>query len=150
MVLFLLFVSYFIDYPDNLKKAVVEQDEKEASLRKILNLGHTLGHALESITNYDKFTHGEAVIYGIFWAFDIAYRTGLIGYSYYRLSVELLEKYGFKNINIAKKFNTGELIQLMKKDKKAGNGKISLIIPCSKKEVKEVRYTAEELADLFK
>ena len=48
------------------KSSVVNQDEKEAGLRKVLNFGHTLGHALEAYTNYKKFTHGEAVVYGVF------------------------------------------------------------------------------------
>ena len=61
-----------IEYCLNLKIAVVSQDEKEADLRKILNLGHTLAHALETKTKYKKFTHGEAVILGIFFIFNWA------------------------------------------------------------------------------
>ena len=86
-----------IEYCLLLKISVVEQDEKEAGLRKILNLGHTLGHALETKGKYKKVLHGEAVIQGIFFIFNYAYKKGLITYSYYRLALDLLAKYGYKN-----------------------------------------------------
>ena len=47
------------------KANVVEQDEKEGGLRRILNFGHTVGHALEAATDYHYFKHGEAVVHGI-------------------------------------------------------------------------------------
>ncbi len=137
-----------IDYSLKLKISVVEQDEKESKLRKILNFGHTLGHALEVITNYKKYTHGEAVVYGIFFAFNIAYQRDLIDYAYYRMSVELLEKYNFKNIKLSK-FNSEKLVNIMAKDKKATHEKIVFILPCDKKTVKEVYYNKQELADLL-
>ena len=68
-------IMRLIEYCLNLKIAVVNQDEKESNLRKILNLGHTVGHALEAITNYKKFTHGEAVIQGIYFIFNYVYLT---------------------------------------------------------------------------
>ena len=49
----------------HIKAAVVSQDEKESGLRAILNFGHTAGHALESVTHYKVFLHGEAVLHGI-------------------------------------------------------------------------------------
>ena len=138
-----------IDYSLKLKIAVVEQDEKEANLRKVLNFGHTLGHALEVITNFKKYTHGEAVVYGMFFALEAAYKQGLINYSYYRLSIELLEKYNFKNIEL-KKFNAGKLVNLMAKDKKATHENIVFILPCDKKTVKEVPLTREQLTEFLK
>lgn len=137
-----------IDYCLKLKIAVVNSDEKETSLRKILNLGHTLGHALEAITNYKKYTHGEAIVYGIFFVLNFAFKKGYINYSYYHLSLELLEKYGFKNIPTYKKFNKSKLLELMKKDKKATDNAIVIIIPCSKKEVKEY-YTDKQTISEF-
>lgn len=50
------------------KAEVVSKDEKEGGLRRILNFGHTLGHALESATQYGFFKHGEAVVHGMRWA----------------------------------------------------------------------------------
>ena len=51
-----------------LKIDVVEQDVKEAGLRKVLNFGHTIGHAFEVAGNYEKWTHGQAVAVGMLWA----------------------------------------------------------------------------------
>ncbi|ABZ82867.1 3-dehydroquinate synthase [Heliomicrobium modesticaldum Ice1] len=54
------------------KAAVVEQDEREAGLRAILNLGHTFGHALETLTSYQTYRHGEAVAVGLIAACRLA------------------------------------------------------------------------------
>ncbi len=132
-----------IEYCLNLKIAVVSKDEKESGLRKILNLGHTLGHALESYTKFSKYTHGEAVIYGIFFILDWAYNNEYITNSYYRLSLDLLDKYGFKRL---KKMPAPEkIIQFLKKDKKNTNNQVTFIVPCGKKEVQEKLFSVSEL-----
>lgn len=137
-----------IEYCLNLKIAVVNQDEKEAGLRKILNFGHTIGHALEAYTKYKKFTHGEAVVYGMFFIFNWAYSKNFISYSYYRMATELLAKYGFRGIKISK-FSTNRLLELMKKDKKATLNKITFIIPIEKKKVKEVSLNIDEVLEML-
>ena len=136
-----------IEYCLNLKIAVVNQDEKEGNLRKILNFGHTLAHVLETITRYKKYTHGEAVVYGMFFIIDWAYKKEYISYSYYRLSIELLEKYGFKRLN--KKYSTDKIIEIMKKDKKASGDKITFIVPNDKKTVKEIKLSPIEVEYMF-
>jgi 3-dehydroquinate synthase len=60
-----------------LKAWVVERDEKEAELRAVLNYGHTIGHALETVTRYETLTHGEAVALGMVAEARIAERRGL-------------------------------------------------------------------------
>jgi hypothetical protein len=65
-----------IDESVRIKAGVVSADEKEGGLRRILNYGHTLGHALEAETNYSVFLHGEAVAYGMLAAGHLAVRTG--------------------------------------------------------------------------
>ena len=136
-----------IEYCLNLKIAVVSQDEKESGLRKVLNFGHTLAHALETISRYQKYTHGEAVVYGMFFILEWAYKKEYISYSYYRLSVELLEKYGYKPLRM--NYSLKSLIAIMKKDKKATTEKITFIIPCDKKTVKEVQLTPPEVEEMF-
>ena len=136
-----------IEYCLHLKIAVVNQDEKEAGIRKILNLGHTLGHALETKGKYKKFLHGEAVIQGIFFIFNYAYKQNIISYSYYRLSIELLEKYGFKNSIL--KYKPEELIEIMKKDKKASGDKILFIVPLDKKKVQEIKLNPSDVLLMF-
>ena len=137
-----------IDYCLRLKIAVVNADEKEASLRKILNLGHTLGHAIEVATKFKKYTHGEAVIFGIFFAFDVATELGLIDYSYYRQSIDLLKRYNFSYINLAK-FSTTRLLDYMRKDKKAVGNSLVFILPNGKKTVTEKNFLPEEIIRYF-
>lgn len=134
-----LTIIRLIEYCLNLKIAVVSQDEKESGLRKVLNFGHTLGHALETITKYKKYTHGEAVVYGMFFIIEWAYQNEYINYSYYKLSMDLLDKYGFKPLN--KKYSAEKIIEIMKKDKKASTDRINFIVPCGKKLVTEVKMT---------
>jgi 3-dehydroquinate synthase len=60
-----------------IKADVVSADEREAGLRRILNFGHTVGHALESVTKYKRFRHGEAVGYGMLAALSIGVARGV-------------------------------------------------------------------------
>ena len=60
-----------------IKARIVERDERESGERVLLNLGHTLGHALEAATAYRRFTHGEAVGYGLEFAVDLSERLGV-------------------------------------------------------------------------
>lgn len=138
-----------IEYCLLLKIAVVNQDEKESNLRKVLNLGHTIGHALETITNYKGFTHGEGVVQGIFFIFDYAYSKGLISYSYYRLSIDLLNKYGFKNQFAYKKYPCKKLLEIIQKDKKASSDKITFIVPSEKKQVSIMDFNKDDVLKMF-
>jgi 3-dehydroquinate synthase len=61
-----------------IKAEVVSQDEREGGLRRVLNLGHTLGHALEAVTGYRRFTHGEAVGWGLIGAAALSRGRGLV------------------------------------------------------------------------
>ena len=136
-----------IDYSLNLKIAVVNQDEKEASLRKILNFGHTYGHAIEALGNYKNFLHGEAVVQGMFFIFNYAYFKNMITYSYYKLAIDLLSKYGFKNFK--PEFSREKIIELMKKDKKASSDKITFLVPIEKRKVEEISLTLKEVEEMF-
>jgi 3-dehydroquinate synthase len=60
-----------------IKVEIVEKDAREDGLRRVLNLGHTLGHALEAVSGYRRFTHGEAVGWGLMGEAWIAERRGL-------------------------------------------------------------------------
>ena len=113
-----------------LKASVVVKDEKEQNLRKILNFGHTYGHAIEKIMNYKKYTHGEAVAIGMNFAISLAFKKGLITQEYENEGLELIKKFGLvKNMP---KFDQQKLINSMKSDKKVEDGKIKFILPSSK------------------
>src|SRR5204863_6722828 len=62
----------------SIKAAVVSEDEKEQGPRRMLNFGHTAGHALEAITKYRRFRHGEAVAYGMLVAAELAVARGMM------------------------------------------------------------------------
>jgi len=62
-----------------IKAGIVARDEKESGERALLNLGHTFGHAIEALTGYDRWLHGEAVGCGICLAADLSQRLGLLG-----------------------------------------------------------------------
>lgn len=130
----------------NLKVSVVQNDEKESGLRRILNFGHTFAHAIEKITNYNKFTHGECVIKGIIVAFDIALAKNLIDKEYKFLCRDLIKKYDFKTIP---EYDKNKIIEIMKTDKKAQDNFIKFILPVEYAVVKEFQFTPEELVELI-
>jgi 3-dehydroquinate synthase len=77
-----------------IKASVVSRDEREASLRKILNFGHTLGHALEAATGYRRFRHGEAVAWGMMAAARLGVTTGRTSESDARRIIRLVARVG--------------------------------------------------------
>ena len=136
-----------IEYCLELKISVVNLDEKEAGLRKVLNFGHTYAHALEALGKFKKYTHGEAVVQGMYFVLNWAYNEGKISYSYYRLSRELLSKYGFNEEKY--NYSPAEIIELMKKDKKSKYDRITFMLPCDKKRVQEVKIKPFDLVTKF-
>ncbi|MGA2421632.1 MAG: 3-dehydroquinate synthase, partial [Candidatus Acidiferrum sp.] len=70
-------LAYIIPRCAELKARVVSQDEHESGLREILNFGHTFGHALESVTNYRVYQHGEAVAWGMMAAALLGFAAGI-------------------------------------------------------------------------
>lgn len=76
-----------------IKAWVVEQDETENELRRILNFGHTVGHALEAETQYQYFRHGEAIIYGMQWATQLSLLMGLISEREYIRIQKVLKRF---------------------------------------------------------
>ncbi|MGC8813371.1 3-dehydroquinate synthase [Dictyoglomus sp.] len=108
------------------KKYVVEKDEKESSLRMILNFGHTFGHAIEAKGGYRRFLHGEAVAIGMLLATYLGYKLGFCNYEVLERLKELLMLFGFK---IKSPYRIEDLMEYIKRDKKAYGGKLRLILP---------------------
>jgi 3-dehydroquinate synthase len=77
-----------------LKASIVAQDEKETGLRAVLNYGHTFGHAVETLTGYREYIHGEAVAIGMVQAAKVSERMGYSGEAETERIVELLRKLG--------------------------------------------------------
>ena len=117
----------------NLKASVVVQDKFEGNLRKILNLGHTYAHTIETLSNYKRISHGEAVAWGIKCAANLGYNLNKINKEYYDEINYLIDK--FSLVSHKMKFKHNKIIELMKQDKKVENGKINLLVPISPAEV---------------
>ncbi|MGV2828376.1 3-dehydroquinate synthase [Myxosarcina sp. GI1(2024)] len=110
------------------KADVVSQDEKEAGLRAILNYGHTMGHAVESLTNYQQFVHGEAVAIGMVAAGKIAVRMGLWTKEETARQNKLIAKASLP-LDIPSELNIDDILETLKSDKKVNAGKVRFILP---------------------
>lgn len=126
-----------------LKAGVVVNDEKEEGLRKILNFGHTYAHAVEKITDYKKYTHGEAVAMGMDFAISLAFTRGLINEEYKNQGMDLIKRYSL--VKNSPKFPVKELVEAMKSDKKIKDGKVSFILPVQKSTVETISINPEEI-----
>lgn len=111
-----------------IKVEIVKADEKEKNLRSLLNYGHTFAHALETITQYQIYTHGEAVSIGMSCAAHVGLALGLIDQNFLQRQDALSVKAGLP-IRLPKEIDLTKMISLMSGDKKAVGGKINLIIP---------------------
>jgi 3-dehydroquinate synthase len=110
-----------------LKAEIVEKDEREDGLRRILNLGHTLGHALESVTSYRRFTHGEAVGWGLVAAAWIARRRQLLDSAGYDEIVAAVDRIGPRPR--VDDLRDDALLAAVGRDKKAHAGRITFVLP---------------------
>ena len=109
-----------------IKSNIVQQDELEHGVRSVLNFGHTVGHALETATYYHTYLHGEAVAIGMCCAAYFSWKLGMADQSFYERIVNLCAKAGLPTQ--LPHLSISRLIDLMKRDKKARNGKIHLIL----------------------
>lgn len=125
-----------------LKSSVVNQDEKEKGLRAILNFGHTYAHAIEKLTNYEKYTHGEAVSVGMYMIFNLAKKINAVSESYYNSAIKLLENYELLS-SVEEKFNPELFYETMKSDKKVADKTINFVLPVGEKEV-EIRNNIDK------
>ena len=110
-----------------IKADIVARDERESGLRMILNLGHTIGHALEASLGYGRISHGEGVLLGMCAEGFIADKLGLLGRQDFDRITGLINR-----LELTKKLpklKSDELIQYMRGDKKAETGRIKFVLP---------------------
>ncbi len=110
-----------------IKAGVVEKDERESNLRKILNFGHTIGHAVENLSGY-AVTHGQAVAIGMVAEGRIAVSMGLWNEAELERLVRLIEKAGLPT-EVPAGMDPVEIADAMKLDKKSRGGKIEMVLP---------------------
>ncbi|MBD1583839.1 3-dehydroquinate synthase [Pseudoalteromonas sp. S16_S37] len=113
-----------------IKAQIVAQDETEAGVRALLNLGHTFGHAIEAQMGYGNWLHGEAVAVGMVLAAKLAaLRDTLTGSEVARIE-KLIASYELP-IEVPAQMNTEQFLSHMRKDKKNKKGRIRFIVPTS-------------------
>jgi len=110
-----------------IKAEVVERDEREGGLRRVLNLGHTIGHALETVTGYRRFTHGEAVGWGTIGAAFVARRRGLLPEATFDAIASAVDRVGPRPR--VSDLPAPKLLEALSRDKKAKAGRVPFILP---------------------
>lgn len=106
-----------------IKAGVVQRDERERGERMILNYGHTIGHALEKVSNY-RFTHGEAISIGMDAEARLAVKLGLS--DIVDRQRELLRRFG---LPVAHRLDRARVLSAMSVDKKARGGTVRFVLP---------------------
>jgi 3-dehydroquinate synthase len=112
-----------------IKGRIVEQDEREAGPRRALNFGHTAGHALEAITKYRRFRHGEAVAYGMLIAADLAVRRGALAPADRDALSSLITRMG--PLPPIGDLSSAQALEAMAHDKKVVGGRLHFVLPTS-------------------
>ncbi|MDX8046122.1 3-dehydroquinate synthase [Gracilibacillus sp. S3-1-1] len=128
------------------KASVVERDEKESNIRKYLNFGHTLGHAIESELGYGQITHGEAVAIGMLFAIRVSeykFKISLPYDAFYRWLSANNYPLQLPAIPLEK------LVERMKIDKKSENSTVQLVLLKEIGEPTSENISDEELTDLL-
>ena len=110
------------------KAIVVAKDERESGLREILNYGHTLGHAVESITQYKVITHGEGVAIGMVAAGEIAVMMGLWSRDECDRQNAIIEKCALPT-KLPPNLDLNQIVALTQNDKKVQSGKVRFVLP---------------------
>ena len=109
-----------------IKAEVVSKDEKEGGLRRILNFGHTMAHAIEEASGYSKYTHGEAVAIGMIGAARISNNLGRIDEATFNRLQALIDKLGM--VSKAQNCDIDHMFNAIFRDKKTINGKIYWVL----------------------
>ena len=109
-----------------IKAAVVSADERESGLRRMLNFGHTAGHALEAVTKYKRFRHGEAIAYGMLVAAEIGVARGVMPDADRRSLVQVIIKLG--PLPPIADLSIREVLEAMRHDKKIVDGTLHYVL----------------------
>src|SRR6185312_13525049 len=120
-------VEYMVAESVRMKAEVVSTDEREGGLRRILNFGHTFGHALEAETHYTRFLHGEAVAWGMRAAVRLGQLTERVSGSDSAAMLDMLKAYG--PIPPLDGISPENLFARLVRDKKTVQGVVHFVLP---------------------
>ncbi|MBF0517237.1 MAG: 3-dehydroquinate synthase, partial [Nitrospirae bacterium] len=135
-------LKHIIHTSCRIKADVVSKDERESGLREILNFGHTAGHALESVTHYKEYLHGEAVAWGMYAEAGIAAAMKLLPPPAFGEIKQLIEGYALP-ASIHKAISPKALLEAMSYDKKTVAGAIKVVLPTEIGKVKIIKGIEE-------
>ena len=110
-----------------IKASVVSADERETGPRRALNFGHTLGHALEALTQYKRFRHGEAVAYGMLAACELAVARGALDPPAREALRDLIARMG--PLPAVADLSAADAVEAAGRDKKIVGGKLHFVLP---------------------
>ena len=110
-----------------IKAAVVAVDEKEGGARRVLNFGHTAGHALEAVTKYRRFRHGEAVGYGMLVVAELARQRGALAAADRQALADVIACLG--PLPPIADVPSSQIVNAMKHDKKMVAGRLHVVLP---------------------
>lgn len=141
------FFEFIVSRSATIKAKIVSNDEFEEEERKILNFGHTIGHAIEILSDH-KIFHGEAVAIGMIYEAKIAQSLGILGKRHVQSIESLLKIAGLPTKYLFTKNNIKKAITVMKQDKKNKNGKLYFVLPSQiggvKKRKGEISFPVSE------
>ena len=109
-----------------IKAEVVAKDEHESGLRRILNFGHTVGHALEAVTRYRRFRHGEAIAYGMLAAADLSVERGALADADRQALASLIAQLG--PLPPLGDLPASEILDAIGRDKKVLHGRLHMVL----------------------
>lgn len=121
-------LTYIIKRSCEIKSEVVSKDERESGLRAVLNYGHTIGHAIETVTGYKNYLHGEAVAIGMHLEAKLSHMLGFIGSQEVERLKSLLTGYGLP-ADIPEGLDRAAVLSAMQLDKKTVSGELKFILP---------------------
>ena len=130
-----------------LKAMVVRRDERESDYRAILNFGHTLGHAVESLTEYKRFSHGEAVAIGMAFAAALSVVRGYCDREAMQRTVGLLQRAALP-VALPAELLGEPLARAVAGDKKASSGKVKFVCLAGIGQTRFEHLSSEEIADV--
>jgi 3-dehydroquinate synthase len=130
-----------------LKAMVVRRDERESDYRAILNFGHTLGHAVESVSGYKRYLHGEAVALGMAFAATLSVGRGYCERETMQRIIALLKRAGLP-VDLPAELVGRQLARAVASDKKASSGKIKFVCLESIGQTRFAYLSSEEIVDV--
>ncbi|MCK5379276.1 MAG: 3-dehydroquinate synthase [Acidobacteria bacterium] len=129
------------------KARIVEEDEREVGVRKALNLGHTLGHALEAATGYKRFLHGEAIAWGMRAVAAIAAERGLLANPWRRQLEAAIDRLGPLPPIVG--MAADRILHHLSRDKKSDDLGVGWVLPSDGGVVLDQRVSLDEVQNVL-